>query len=543
MEFDNSFDVPLTPEQAWSVLMDIPRIAPCMPGAELTEVVDPQHYKGKISVRLGPVSLAFAGRVEFDSIDEAGRSARVKAQGSDGKGRGAANATATFRIEPSNEGSRVIDPYRSDAVGCRRTIRPRRRHDSGDGGADYRPVCRQSAHAARATAASAEGVHARRANDGSPGASSSRTGAGRLKRCRAGSTSAPARQANLRLFADGAGDLAADTVSLSRTAALSELIGARVTRIEDQKLLCGGGRYIDDIVSPGALSAAFVRSPHPHALIRSVDAEAARAVPGVTAVFTLDDLTPVLAQRRMMRVSNSGTRLDQSWAYALADGEVSFVGEPVAIVVAADRYIAEDAAALVAVDYDVLPAATDCRTAYAERATPVRRELNSNKIIAYKVAFGDIDAAFANAAHVLHEDLWQHRGAGHSIEGRGILAEVLDRETQVWASTQKAHDLRYAFAEYIRLDENRLRVATPDVGGGFRSEAVRLSRGRRRGRRGDAAAPLDQMDRRPPRAFHQRGPGARSVLVDRDRGRWRWPGARRARPPGPRSSAPMRCRT
>lgn len=108
MEFDNSFDVPLTPEQAWSVLMDIPRIAPCMPGAELTEVVDPQHYKGKISVRLGPVSLAFAGRVEINSIDEAGRSARVKAQGSDGKGRGAANATATFHIEPSAEGSRVM---------------------------------------------------------------------------------------------------------------------------------------------------------------------------------------------------------------------------------------------------------------------------------------------------------------------------------------------------------------------------------------------------------------------------------------------------
>ena len=69
MEFDNSFDVPLAPEQAWKVLMDIPRIAPCMPGAELTEVVDQQHFKGKISVRLGPVSLAFAGRVEIDSID------------------------------------------------------------------------------------------------------------------------------------------------------------------------------------------------------------------------------------------------------------------------------------------------------------------------------------------------------------------------------------------------------------------------------------------------------------------------------------------
>jgi hypothetical protein len=108
MEFDNSFDVPLSPEQAWLVLMDIPRIAPCMPGAELTEVVDPQHFKGKISVRLGPVALAFAGRVEIDAIDEVNRSARVKAQGSDAKGRGGANATATFHIEPNAGGSRVM---------------------------------------------------------------------------------------------------------------------------------------------------------------------------------------------------------------------------------------------------------------------------------------------------------------------------------------------------------------------------------------------------------------------------------------------------
>jgi uncharacterized protein len=108
MEFDNSFDVPLAPAQAWTVLMDIPRIAPCMPGAELTEVVDPRNYKGKISVRLGPVALTFAGRVEFESIDETNRSARIKAQGSDAKGRGAANAAATFRIEPAASGSNVL---------------------------------------------------------------------------------------------------------------------------------------------------------------------------------------------------------------------------------------------------------------------------------------------------------------------------------------------------------------------------------------------------------------------------------------------------
>jgi uncharacterized protein len=108
MEFDNAFDVPLPPAQAWAVLMDIPRIAPCMPGAELTEVVDPQNYKGKISVRLGPVALTFAGRVELDSIDAARHAARVKAQGSDTKGRGGANATAAFRVEPSGAGTKVL---------------------------------------------------------------------------------------------------------------------------------------------------------------------------------------------------------------------------------------------------------------------------------------------------------------------------------------------------------------------------------------------------------------------------------------------------
>jgi uncharacterized protein len=108
MEFDNSFDVPLSPAQAWAVLMDIRRIAPCMPGAALTEVIDAQNFRGKIAVRLGPVALAFAGRVQFEDIDDTNHSARVKAQGSDDKGRGSANATATFRIEPADIGSRVF---------------------------------------------------------------------------------------------------------------------------------------------------------------------------------------------------------------------------------------------------------------------------------------------------------------------------------------------------------------------------------------------------------------------------------------------------
>ena len=108
MEFDNSFEVPLPPAQAWPMLMDIRGIAPCMPGAQLTEVVDLETYKGQIAVRLGPVALTFAGVVRFEEIDNANHRARVKAHGTDAKGRGSAQATATFRLEPAAAGSKVL---------------------------------------------------------------------------------------------------------------------------------------------------------------------------------------------------------------------------------------------------------------------------------------------------------------------------------------------------------------------------------------------------------------------------------------------------
>jgi uncharacterized protein len=108
MEFDNSFEVALPVGEAWALLMDIRRIAPCMPGAALTEVVDERTYKGRIGVRLGPVALTFAGTVKFEEIDDADHRARVVAQGSDSKGRGAANAAASFRLEPAGDGTRVL---------------------------------------------------------------------------------------------------------------------------------------------------------------------------------------------------------------------------------------------------------------------------------------------------------------------------------------------------------------------------------------------------------------------------------------------------
>jgi uncharacterized protein len=108
MLINNNFEVPLPPAQAWKLLMDIPRIAPCMPGAELTGVVDENTYSGKVSVRLGPVALIFAGTVKFSEKDDAAHKARVNAQGKDSKGRGGAHANVDFHIEPAPMGSRVL---------------------------------------------------------------------------------------------------------------------------------------------------------------------------------------------------------------------------------------------------------------------------------------------------------------------------------------------------------------------------------------------------------------------------------------------------
>jgi carbon-monoxide dehydrogenase large subunit len=239
-----------------------------------------------------------------------------------------------------------------------------------------------------------------------------------------------------------------------------------MTRLEDEPLLRGLGRFVDDIVIPGAWHAVFVRSPHAHALIMNIDKSAALATPGVHAVLTLDDLASVMVERRMVRHSNSGMPLGKAWMFALADGEVSYVGEPVAMVIADDRYVAEDGAMLVAIDYDPLPVVADVRRAAA--GPPVRRELTSNVITTYKVAFGDADPAFKNAAHVFAQTLWQHRGGAHSIERRGLVAEIRpsDGGITVHASTQKAHDLQQTLTSLMDF-EQPLHVVAPDIGGGF----------------------------------------------------------------------------
>jgi carbon-monoxide dehydrogenase large subunit len=250
---------------------------------------------------------------------------------------------------------------------------------------------------------------------------------------------------------------------------VTAIIGQPVLRIEDRALLLGKGRYIDDIPLERVLHAAFVRSAHPHAIIKGIDAGAARALTGVHAVLTLDEIAPVMARRRMTRVARTGKPRDSLWPFALSDGEVSFVGEPVAIVLAESRYIAEDGAALVAVEYEPLPSVADLRRSLEPDAPKVRRELSSNVIATYKVEYGDVEAAFRGADHVFHEPIHQHRGGAHPIEGRGILVEnrPSDGTYIVWMSTQKVHDTHQLLCELLDLDENHLRVVASDVGGGF----------------------------------------------------------------------------
>src|SRR5258707_4899701 len=247
-------------------------------------------------------------------------------------------------------------------------------------------------------------------------------------------------------------------------------IGSRFRRLEDAALLTGRGRFIDDIRLPGLLHVAFARSQHAHAGIRGIDAAAARALPGVHAILTLDDLAPALAKRRMVREPGQGGKPRETmWPYPLAHGEAAFVGETIALVAAESRYVAEDAAALVEVDYEILAPVTDARLSAQPGSPPVRRELSSNVVTTYRVAYGDVDAAFRAAAHVYREEYFQHRGGAHSLEGRGGVAEYASAVDGItlWASTQKVHDLHQNLCTLTGIDENRLRVAAPDIGGGF----------------------------------------------------------------------------
>jgi aerobic carbon-monoxide dehydrogenase large subunit len=267
--------------------------------------------------------------------------------------------------------------------------------------------------------------------------------------------------------------MTADTPGPGNNRNLPRVVGTKAKRIEDRALLRGRGRFLDDIRVDGALHAAFVRSQHAHARLRGVDVSAARDAPGVVAVFDAQAMRSELTDLRMPLGFPSSTLPEGITPFVLSDREVCFVGEAVAMVIATDRYLAEDAVALIQIDYEPLLPVTDCKSAF-ENAEPRVRGDSPNIIETVQLAYGDIAAAFGPARRQFKESLFIHRGVAHPIEGRGVLArfDEASNELTVWSSTQMSHELRQMLSDVLGMELDRLRVIAPDVGGGFGAKYV-----------------------------------------------------------------------
>ena len=247
----------------------------------------------------------------------------------------------------------------------------------------------------------------------------------------------------------------------------TRLIGEPVERREDARLLTGRARFIDDIHLPDMLHAAVLRSPHAQARFTGVDASAALALPGVHAVITHENLG---AANTPMPLLNE----DPGFIYprthqALAPGQVRFVGEAVALVVADSRYLAEDALDLIEVDYAPEPAAVDLVAAALPSAPLVHDDTESNVACRTADNTGDIESAFAAADFVLREELRPERGAAQPMETRGVVARYdasLDTIT-IWDTTQAPISARGVIADKLGMPEAAITVIAPDVGGGF----------------------------------------------------------------------------
>jgi carbon-monoxide dehydrogenase large subunit len=251
-------------------------------------------------------------------------------------------------------------------------------------------------------------------------------------------------------------------------------VGAEVRRKEDPRLLAGRGQFVDDLAPAGCLHAVLLRSLHAHARIKAIRVEAARRHPDVRAVFTFDDLADRLKPLPTAGVAppalqaRVGFQVRSAPQYPLARGIVRYVGEPVAILLADSRYAAEDALALIEVDYESLPVIVDVERGLLSSAPRIHPEWPDNVAVAFALKLGDPDGAFAAAPVVVRERLSMQRYAGIPLEPRGLLAVPGPRgDVTIWSSTQVPHALQRALTEVLGLPAHQVRVIAPDVGGGF----------------------------------------------------------------------------
>ncbi len=249
---------------------------------------------------------------------------------------------------------------------------------------------------------------------------------------------------------------------------VEKLVGKRIRRREDPRLITGTATYVDDIQMPGMHYAAIVRSPHAAARIRAIDTKAAAETPSIAAIYTGKDTAKV----GPVPCGGSLPGLRVPHHYILATDRVYFVGHPVAVVVGTDKYLARDAAEKIEIDWDVLPAVADPEKAIAAGAPPVHPEWPDNVAFNYHQEGGDVDKAFAEADVVVKQRITSQRLIPSSMETRGVVAEWrgADRQLNLYTSTQVPHLVRTLVAGMLGLEENRMRVIAPEVGGGFGSK-------------------------------------------------------------------------
>jgi aerobic carbon-monoxide dehydrogenase large subunit len=240
--------------------------------------------------------------------------------------------------------------------------------------------------------------------------------------------------------------------------------GSRIHRVEDPRLLTGEGVYVDDVALPGMLHACFVRSPHARARILGIDTTGAAAVPGVEAVLVAADLNPGVHEQWHTMLGPDSPETPRP---PLADGEVRFVGDPVALVLATNRYVAEDASDLVMVEYEPLPPVVDYTTAESS-AELVHHSHGSNLIGSLTgPPAGPLEDVFASAAHVTEDTIYQQAQAAVPLETRGLVVRHFHGEVTIWAATQVPHEVRAFCARLLGIPEHRVRVIMKDTGGGF----------------------------------------------------------------------------
>jgi len=246
--------------------------------------------------------------------------------------------------------------------------------------------------------------------------------------------------------------------------------GASIKRSEDPRILTGAGRYVDDIKLPGMLHAAFVRSPMAHARVLSVDVSAARALPGVVAVLTGAELEAMTVPGPDALMALMGWTGPTPEFTLLATDKVRLVGDPVAVVVAESRYIAEDGCELVEVEYDDLPPVVDAAFALDPGSPPLFANLGDNIARLHsRHEFGDVSATFAQADRVADFHIDVHRHQNVPMEGRGCVASY-DADSGVMtmhAATQSVHVTRIAAAMRLGMEQDKVRVLAGDIGGSF----------------------------------------------------------------------------